>query len=218
VKQPNQTDPLIQRFVIAFRANAKDFGVELNDSAFAKLQRYYELLLRWNDRLHLVSPCSPEEFATRHVLESLWLLRHLSENARVVDVGSGAGLPMIPCLFARNDLRATLIESSQKKAVFLREALRHLGASTRAEVIAARFEELLTPDADYVTSRALDRFEQMLPRLIEWAPVGSTLLIYGGENLRKKIEDLLSGAKVELIPQSERRFLLAARKREHLLT
>ncbi len=89
----------------------------------AQLGEYYSLLTRWNDRLHLVAPCSPEEFATRHVLESLLLLKHLPHEAKIADIGSGGGLPIIPCLIARADLEVTMIESSQKKAVFLREAL-----------------------------------------------------------------------------------------------
>ena|SRR5437660_6718900 len=109
-------------FTNALERNASSFGVELSGAGIAQLASYYELLLRWNPRLHLVAPCSAIEFAMRHVLESLLLATHLPNNARVVDVGSGAGLPVIPCLVARSDLRATLIESSPKKTVFLREA------------------------------------------------------------------------------------------------
>src|SRR5207245_185993 len=121
-----------------------------------------------------VAPCSPEEFATRHILESLMLLRHLPINARVTDVGSGAGLPMVPCLLVRRDLQITLIESSQKKIIFLREALRDIGGSTIPRLIEARFEDSSAPETDFITCRALDRFNQMLPRLIDWAPPKST--------------------------------------------
>src|ERR1700704_2534868 len=117
----------IERFSEALRQRADDFGVNLDNDDVERLSDYYELLLKWNPRLHLVAPCSPEEFAVRHILESLILLPHLSRGARVTDVGSGAGLPIIPCLIMRDDLRATLIESSQKKVVFLREALRSFG-------------------------------------------------------------------------------------------
>ena len=117
-----------ETFSQALRDNAAEFGIQLGADEVARLSNYYELLLKWNDRLHLVAPCSPEEFATRHVLESLMLLPHLPQNARVVDVGSGAGLPIIPCLIVRADLRATLVESSPRKAVFLREALRDVNS------------------------------------------------------------------------------------------
>src|SRR4029453_10582950 len=128
---------------------------------------YYELILAWNMRLHLVAPCSAAEFAIRHVLESLILARHLHENASMVDIGSGAGLPSIPNLIVRPDTRATLIEASPKKGVFLREALRHCGISAQANVVVARFEKAPAPEAEYVTCRALDRFSEMVPKLIE---------------------------------------------------
>ena len=124
---PTQIDgSSINSFSQALQDHADAFLVRLDDEDIERLSNYYELLMKWNSRLHLVAPCSPGEFATRHILESLLLLRHLPRNARIADVGSGAGLPIIPCLILRDDLRATLIESSQRKAVFLREALRGL--------------------------------------------------------------------------------------------
>jgi 16S rRNA (guanine527-N7)-methyltransferase len=128
----------------------------------------------------------------------LLLLRHLPGAATIADVGSGAGLPIIPCLIARADLEATLIESSQKKAVFLREALNAVGR--KASIIARRFEEIEAPPVSFVSCRALDQFMTKLPALIEWAPQGSTLLLFGGKGL-------LPNARKFLIPQSEKRFL-----------
>ncbi len=201
-----------ERFSWALRNNAGDFAIELGPDDVKRLSDYYELLLKWNDRLHLVAPCSPEEFATRHVLESLVLLPHLPRNARIVDVGSGAGLPMIPCLIVRDDLQATLIESSQKKAVFLHEALRCANSRQPAHLMAARFEQTVAPDAEFVTCRALDQFPKMLPTLIGWAPKGSILLFFAGAALRSQIETLLAAASAYLIPKSGRRFLIIAVK------
>ena len=175
-----------------------------------RLGVYYETLQTWNPRLHLVSPCSPEEFAVRHLLESLWILRHLPDGSRIIDVGSGGGLPIVPCLITRDDLTATLIESSRRKSVFLREALRIGGASDRSQVIADRFEQIKPPPTDFISCRALDRFPQMLPKLIDWAPAGSTLLLFAGAGLKSQLEGLLPGARAELIPGSERRFLIVA--------
>src|SRR5918999_2067655 len=95
-------------FEQSLRSNQLVFEVELSPEALAGLSAYYSLLLRWNPRLHLVAPCSPEEFATRHVLESLMLLKHLPPEAKIADIGSGAGFPIIPCLVARPNLRATM--------------------------------------------------------------------------------------------------------------
>lgn len=201
-----------ESFGRALRDNAGDFEIELRPDDLKRLGDYYELLLKWNDRLHLVAPCSPEEFATRHVLESLTLLPHLTRNARIIDVGSGAGLPIVPCLIVRDDLRATLFESSHRKAVFLREALRGANSREPAGLTTARFEQKVAPEAEFVTCRALDQFQKMLPTLIDWAPNGSTLLFFAGPALRQQIEVLLPAARPYPMPQSERRFLISARK------
>lgn len=202
----------IERFSLALRQHAPDFGVRLPEGDIEQLAMYYELLLKWNPRLHLVAPCSPEEFATRHILESLLLLPHLPNGARVIDVGSGAGLPIIPNLIIRADLHATLIESSQKKSAFLREALRPLANSGSPRLLTQRFEDTAAPAADFVTCRALDRFQELLPRLIEWAPTPCTLLFFGGPGLLEGIKALVSSVQAELITGSEQRFLIVAEK------
>jgi len=185
------------RFAQALRSNMGSYDLDLPEETLAQLADYYSLLTRWNERLHLVAPCTPEEFATRHVLESLLLLKYLPPQAKIADVGSGAGLPIIPCLIARADLEATLIESSQKKAVFLREALNRVKRT--ATIIARRFEEIEAPQVSFVSCRALEQFTSKVPELIEWAPRGATLLFFGGEDLVE--------AKGILIPNSDQRFL-----------
>ncbi len=148
----------------------------------------------------------------RHILESLFLLPHLPQNTRVIDIGSGAGLPIVPCLIVRGDLRVILIESSQKKSVFLREALRVTNSREPARILTARFERTNMIEADFLTCRALDKFQKLLPTLIEWAPSGSQLLFFAGANLYKQVKELLPSATVYPIPKSERRFLISARK------
>jgi len=186
-------------------SNMGSFDLDLPAETVARLSDYYNLLTRWNDRLHLVAPCSPEEFATRHVLESLLLLKHLPDGAKIADIGSGAGLPIIPCLIARPDLQATLIESSQKKSVFLREALNQLGRPS--VVIPKPFEQVQAPDASFVTCRALDQFMNKVSTLLNWAPGGSTLLLYGGESLREQLRRTKTKFEECLIPLSAQRFL-----------
>lgn len=200
------------KFSSAIKEQAPRYGLQLTDAEIARLREYYEQVMAWNTRLHLVAPCSPAEFATRHVLESLLALAHLPAGSRIVDVGSGAGLPVIPCLIVRPDLSATLIESSPKKAIFLREALRRVGAQKRAEVAVERFEKLPTPSADFVTCRALDRFTEMFCELVEWSPPTSTLLFFGGDSLREQIEKASLVYKAIRIPESERRFFFIIKR------
>lgn len=202
-----------EQFVSALKQHAPEFAVQLSVERIEGLKRYYELLLKWNGRLHLVAPCSPEQFALRHTLESLLLLKQLPAHSAVVDVGSGGGLPIIPCLLVRDDLQATLIESSRKKSVFLREALRLLETPGRATVLTARFEELNAPPAEFLTCRALERFAELLPILTQWASPDTTFLLFGGESLARKLKAILPFVKAEPVPRSERRFLLIGRSK-----
>lgn len=199
-----------KEFSKTLESDGADYGVSLSPRDIDHLAEYYTLLESWNPRLHLVAPCSPQEFARRHVLESLLLIPHLSKDARVADIGSGAGLPIIPCLITRSDINATLIESSKKKAVFLREALNHIQAQDRSRVLAVRYEDIKSPDVEFVTCRALERFTRQLPTLIDWVPRSSTLLFFGGEILGEEIQK--AGFKVSeiKIPNSRERFLFRA--------
>jgi 16S rRNA (guanine527-N7)-methyltransferase len=197
----------LNEFRKALESEAGLYQARITVEAIDRLSEYYKLLSNWNARLHLVAPCPPREFATRHVLESLILLPHLPRAAKVADIGSGAGLPIIPCLISRPDLCATLIESSKRKAVFLREALNRAQVSKLTTVVAQRFEEIPAPKVDFITCRALDRFEAKLPTLLKWSPKGSILLLFGSEGLRKQITNLDLRFTEVHIPNSQRRFL-----------
>jgi 16S rRNA (guanine527-N7)-methyltransferase len=204
----------VDQFRTALLINSPKFNLELDREHIDRLADYYLLLLKWNPRLHLVAPCSPEEFAVRHTLESLLLLKHLPTNARVADVGTGAGLPTVPCLLVRRDIHGILIESSQRKAAFLKEALRPIEPPDRAQLTVARFEETPTPDVDFVTCRALDKFSGVLPELVKWAPHDARFLLYVGESLLDQVRPLMNVISVDRIPQSEKRFLVTAHRNE----
>jgi 16S rRNA (guanine527-N7)-methyltransferase len=206
------TDSQLKEFKAALQSEAGAYQANISIEAIERLSEYYDLLSNWNPRLHLVAPCSPREFAIRHVLESLMLLPHLPQAAKVADIGSGAGLPIIPCLIARPDITATLIESSKKKTVFLREALTHAGVSKSSMVIAERFEEILAPEVDVTTCRALDRFAVKLPSMLKWSPPGSSLLLFGGEGLRDQIIQMDLDFREIRIPNSKKRYLFVVKE------
>ena len=202
-----------QEFMSALRSNQHLFGIELSDDTVERLADYYDLVLEHNPILHLVAPCSPEEFATRHILESLTLLEFLPADARVADVGAGAGLPSIPCLIAREDLSAVLIESKEKKATFLRAAVTALGLESRTKVINKQFSEVTRPHVDSVTCRALDRFAQHLPKLLKWSG-DRQLAFFAGPAMRDQMRELGLKVSEKLMPLSEQRYLLVVAARE----
>jgi 16S rRNA (guanine527-N7)-methyltransferase len=207
----NATRSDASEFQHALQTQLARLNMQPDADAIERLCQYYEQVNAWNARLHLVAPCSPAEFAMRHVIESMFAVPHLASGARIADVGSGAGLPIIPCLILRPDLHATLIESSAKKSVFLRETLRRVVPGGSAVVVNQRFELMETPAVDVVTCRALDRFTEKFQALVRWSPPASQLLFFGGPSLREQIEAAgLAFSSVHL-PQSEQRFLFIVR-------
>ena len=197
---------MINEFTKAIKTHQTAFSLELPDDAVERLADYYELVQEHNEFLHLVGPCSPEEFAVRHILESLTLLEHLPNNAKFADVGAGAGLPSIPCLLVRDDLRAMLIESKEKKSKFLELAVEKLGLASRTRVVTRQFQEVEPANCQSVTCRALDKFAEKLPRLIKFS-MRRPMLLFGGENLRKALEEQKVVFVQKLLPMSEQRFL-----------
>lgn len=195
-----------QELIAALRSNQALFNQSLSDRTIERLADYYEFVQEHNPILHLVAPCSPEEFATRHILESLTLLEFLPTDTRLADVGAGAGLPSVPCLIARPDLQAVLIESKEKKTTFLRTVVAKLGLTDRTKVINKQFSEVTRPHVSHVTCRALDKFAQKLPQLIKWSG-DRDLLFFGGPALRDEMQKLGLKAREKLMPLSDQRFL-----------
>ena len=177
----------------------------LTDAQLSLLESHYDLMMRWNQRLNLTAIRDPQEAAERHYCESLFLARHLPPGAlRIADVGSGPGFPGFPVAVFRADCTVTLIESHQRKAVFLREASRGL---PNVRVVAKRAEDV-TDQFDRVISRAVsyDDLEKSLKKL---APAAD--LLTGAEVPPEKI-----GFDWEVpiaMPWGKQRFLRTGQRR-----
>lgn len=123
-----------------------------NPQQLALLEEHYRLLLRWNQKMNLTRVTSLQDAVRYHYCESLYLAKCLPEGPlRIVDIGSGAGFPGIPVAIYRPGCTVDLVESHQRKAVFLREASRGLA---NVRVLAVR-AEVLTDLYDWTISRAV---------------------------------------------------------------
>jgi 16S rRNA (guanine(527)-N(7))-methyltransferase RsmG len=126
--------------------------VDLSLEQVAALEAHYELMVRWNRSLNLTAISGLEETIERHYCESLFLGQVLDlPNQRIADIGSGPGFPGFPVAVLRPSCSVTLIESHQRKAVFLKEATRSLA---NVRVIAKRAEDV-TGSFDWAISRAV---------------------------------------------------------------
>ena len=129
----------------------------LDSDLVLRFEDYFDLLLRWNVKTNLTSIRDPEKVLRRHFAESIACARLLPDGIfTLLDFGSGAGFPGIPIALCRPEIAVTLAESQNKKAAFLREAVRTLGLKAqvhgdRAEAIETRF--------DLVTLRAVEHMD-----------------------------------------------------------
>lgn len=124
----------------------------LTGDQLIRLEQHYQLLLRWNQKMNLTRITTVIDAIRYHYCESLYLAQSLPRRPlRIVDIGSGAGFPGIPVAIYRGDCEVHLVESHQRKAVFLEEATRNL-PNTR--VLPVRAEEV-TEAYDWMISRAV---------------------------------------------------------------
>jgi 16S rRNA (guanine527-N7)-methyltransferase len=143
--------------------------VGVSHETVVALDAFVELFLRWQKAVQLVSPSSLPKLWTRHIADSLQLVRHIPEGTKtVVDLGSGGGFPGLILAIALRDkpeVMVHLIESDSRKASFLREAVR--GLQLPAKVHAERIESVAKRigNVDVVSARSL----APLPRLFELA-------------------------------------------------
>jgi len=155
-----------------------------------QLEAHYNLLVRWNARLNLTRIDSIEDAVRLHYCESLFVGTRLPAGSlRIVDVGSGAGFPGIPIAVLRPECTVTLVESHQRKGVFLREAGRDL---SNVRVVTDRAENLKS-EYDWLVSRAIS------PEEICKLQLASNLALLVGSP---------SGERSELIPWGAARYLV----------
>lgn len=188
--------------------NQSSFGVELPDNSIGQLHKLFEIIQEHNAILHLVGPCSVEEFATRHVLESLVLAKHLKAKTTFADIGPGGGFPSFPCLILRPDLHAVLIESKERKAAFLRDAATELGIDSRVKIVNRQFDEVVDKSFSVVTTRALDKLVPKLPRLLNWSK-GKALHVFAGPSVETELTRLRRKFTRTLLPLSNQRFIFS---------
>lgn len=133
----------------------------LSEQQIGELYRHYQLLELWNKKLNLTAIRKAEQAVVRHYCESLFLGTLLpADPVSVADIGSGGGFPGIPMAILRPDCRFALIESHQRKAAFLREAVRPY---SHVRVLAERAEDLKT------------RFDWAVCRAVKWRRIAGAM-------------------------------------------
>ncbi|MCD4749065.1 MAG: 16S rRNA (guanine(527)-N(7))-methyltransferase RsmG [Thermoanaerobaculales bacterium] len=149
------------------------------EQSVERLALYAAHLERWSKRHNLVRFAGRRELVNRHLLEALAAVAIMPPRGKLVDIGSGGGLPGIPLLCVREAWSGVLVEPRQKRWAFLKMMVRELGL--KAEVERVRFQDLAVENIDLITVRAVGGY----PGLLAWArprlaPMGK-VAIWGTE-------------------------------------
>lgn len=207
------------------REYAQQFSVELDDMALDRFDYLEQRLLRWNEKVNLTAITDSEEIMIKHFIDSLTVLyaENMTDNAKVVDVGCGAGFPGLPILIARPDLQLTFVDSVGKKLAFIREIVKDNGLF--GEGIHERAEELARTKEyreryDYAVSRAVAPLNILAEYCIPLVkPGGMFIALKGAEDEVQLGENAVkeTGGKIEKVvslklPNGDSRNIILIRK------
>lgn len=185
----------------SFIEMAEGYGLAFEDGEIERLGRYLALLLAANELVNLTAIREADDAWERHIFDALTLLPVLAEvgdGARVIDVGSGGGLPGIPLAIVLPGVRFVLLEPTGKKAAFLSHAVKELGLTNvevlreRAEAIAASggpVTSLHRNGYDAVVARAVGRLATLAEITVPLAKIGGLAVLVKGQRADEELDE-----------------------------
>ncbi len=185
----------------------KDYKITLTENQYEQFQKYFELLAEWNEKMNLTAITDESGVALKHFADSLSLLNFVDipQNSSLADVGTGAGFPGVVLKIARPDIKLTLIDSLNKRLVFLGEVCAQLGIE--AELIHSRAEdgardEKLRESFDFAVSRAVARMNVLSEYCLPYVKVGGAFCAMKGAQANEEFKESLNaintlGGKIE---------------------
>lgn len=178
-----------------FKENLVDLGnkigVNIDDKQVDEFFRYMNILLEWNEKINLTAITEQNDIILKHFIDCLTILKYFENNKNVIDVGTGAGFPGIPISIMRDDLDFTLLDSLNKRILFLNEVVESLNLDNvenihgRAEEFAKNHREMF----DYATSRAVANLSTLAEYLLPFVKIGGKCICMKGPEAENEIEN-----------------------------
>lgn len=183
----------MEKVVDLLQRGAKEIGVALTPVHIEQFKNYCSLLIKWNERVNLTAIIDPREIAVKHFIDSLVVLsiHQISNGARIIDVGTGAGFPGLPLKIVRPDLELVLLDSLHKRIQFLQAVVDQLALS-QVVVVHGRAEEKgqdpkYREDFDIVLARAVAPLNILAELCLPFVRLGGFFLAMKGPEVQAEI-------------------------------
>lgn len=186
-------------FFEELKSQAKQINIELTEEQVEKYYKYMNLLLEWNEKINLTAIIEPKEIILKHFIDSLTIEKHIKENEKFIDVGTGAGFPGIPISIIKENTNIVLLDSLNKRINFLEEVKKELKLKNittihgRVEEFGKNKKERET--YDIATSRAVAPLNILLEYLLPLIKVGGRAICMKGSNI-EEIENAKNALKI----------------------
>lgn len=190
-----------EEFFYKMQEKSKFINIDFSVEQLEKFYRYMELLMEWNEKINLTAIIEPEEIILKHFIDSLTIYKDLKNAKSFVDVGTGAGFPGIPIAIINNTLKVTLVDSLNKRLIFLQEVIKELNLNN-VEFVHARAEEFgqnkkYREKFDIATSRAVANLATLSEYLIPLVKINGKCLCMKASDVNEEISQ--SQKAIELL-------------------
>lgn len=189
-----------EEFFEKMQEKSNDLGVRFFVEQLEQFFEYMKLLIEWNEKMNLTAITDPDEIILKHFIDSITILKEIKDNSKLVDVGTGAGFPGIPLSIMNPTLKITLVDSLNKRLIFLQEVVNELKLKN-IEIIHARAEELgqnkeYREKFDVATSRAVANLSTLSEYLIPLVKINGKVISMKAGEAEKEINEARNAIKV----------------------
>jgi len=181
---------------------AAEYGISLNDTQMEQYNRYFELLVEWNEKINLTAITEPKEVAIKHMIDSITAYDEnlFKDGTTVIDVGTGAGFPGLPLKIFCPEIKMTLMDSLNKRIKFLQTVVEELGLKD-VECVHARAEEgarnkKYRESFDIAVSRAVARLPILCEYCLPFVKKGGHFIALKGMQYHDEAEEAAKAIKV----------------------
>lgn len=199
-----------KRFEEEMSKKSKILGVRFSVEQIEQFYKYMNLLIEWNEKMNLTAITEPKEIILKHFIDSLTILKYIDDNSKLVDVGTGAGFPGVPLSIMNPTLKITLVDSLNKRLIFLQEVVKELNLKN-IEIVHARAEEFgqnknCREKFDIATSRAVANLATLSEYLVPLVKIDGKIISMKASNAKEEINDAkkaieVLGGKIEKIEE-----------------